>query len=134
MDLPPKDLFLQSLNRCAESENFIPSFYDRFIGSSDEIREKFKKTSFEKQNAMLLRSLRLSAGATSGDPEALNELNERAETHDRHHLNIEPRHYETWRSAIIETASEFDPEWNSATENAWHTILGHVINHMIRHY
>ncbi len=83
---------------------------------------------------MLLRSLKLAAGATSGDPESLRELNERAETHDRHHLDIQPKHYEAWRTTIIETAKEFDPSWNEEVEEAWHTILGHVIKHMIRHY
>ncbi len=133
-DRTPKDRFLDSLDRCAESEKFIPAFYARFIAASDEIGEKFKDTDFERQNRMLLRSLRLAAGATAGDSNALRELTERAETHDRHHLDIAPRLYDYWLSALIETASEFDGQWNDTIEEAWLSTLGHVINHMKRHY
>ncbi len=132
--LPQKDLFLQSLNRCSNDENFIPAFYERFFAADPEIRDKFRNTDFEKQNKMLLRSLQLAAGATSGDPDALHEMQERAETHDRHHLNIEPRFYDVWLSCVIATASEFDPKWDPPTHQAWKTILGHVINRMIKSY
>lgn len=43
---------------------------------------------------MLLRSLKLVAGATAGEPKSLREIRQRAETHDRYHLNIEPEHYD----------------------------------------
>ena len=132
--LPPKERFLASLDRCSNDESFIPSFYDRFLGHSEEIREKFAHTDFDKQNQMLLRSLRLSAGATAGQPESLREIRERAVTHNRQHLNIEPRLYETWLTTVVNTAREFDPEWDDTIEEAWKTVLGHVISHMIRHY
>lgn len=115
-------------------DQFIPAFYDRFLSTSDEIRDKFKHTDFEKQNEMLLHSLTLSAGATSGDPESLREVRERAETHDRHHLNIEPRLYEFWTTSVIDTAREFDDEWNTTVEEAWNTILGFVVRHMTKYY
>ncbi len=130
----PKELFLASLERCASDEAFIPAFYRRFLATSDEIREKFQDTNFEQQNRMLLRSLKLSAGATFGEPESLRELRDRAETHDRHHLNIRPGLYQLWLKAVIATAREYDVEWDAAIESAWNTILGHVINHMIRYY
>ena len=133
-ELPPKERFLSSLDRCSNHESFIPSFYERFLGHSKEIREKFAHTDFDKQNQMLLRSLRLSAGATAGQPESLREIRERAETHDRHHLNIEPRLYDTWLTTVVNTAREFDPEWDDTIEEAWKTVLGHVISLMIRHY
>jgi hypothetical protein len=43
---------------------------------------------------MLRRSLKLSAGATEGESAALAELKERAETHDRNHLDIKPELYD----------------------------------------
>ena len=135
MDDPtPKDRFLKSLKRCAESEDFIPAFYDRFLSASEDIRTMFRHTDFDHQNRMLLRSLRLAGEAVAGHPDALREIRERAETHDRHHLNIEPRLYELWRSALIETSRRFDEQWDDDIEKAWHTILGHVISHMIKYY
>ncbi len=130
----PKNLFLQSLERCSEDEDFIASFYDNFLGASEEVREKFAETDFTRQNRMLLKSLRLCAGATAGDLAALRELRERAETHDRQHLNIRPELYDLWLDAIIKTAREYDELWSPDIEEAWNTILGHVIHHMIKYY
>lgn len=132
--LTPRDQFLNSLDRCMENEDFMPAFYDRFLSTSEEIRDKFRHTNFEQQNKMLLRSLRLAAGATAGDSEALKELRERARTHDRNHLNIEPQLYEIWLKAVIETVQEFDTEWDETVETTWRTILGYVISYMVKRY
>jgi len=128
----PKMLFLASLNRCRRSSNFLPMFYKRFIESSDIIRQKFLNTDFERQNKMLLESLRLIAAATSGDPEGLRELTERAETHDRNHHDIKEEHYEHWRHALIDSARTCDDQWNTPIEEAWNRILGFAIQRMIR--
>ncbi len=133
-ELTPKDRFLESVDRCADCGDFIPAFYERFLATSEEIREKFKDTDFKRQNRMLLRSLRLAAGATAGNPESLKEVRERAITHDREHLNIQPRLYKLWLNAIIATAREFDPQWDAKVESAWRRSLGHVIEHMIKYY
>lgn len=127
-------MFHRSLARCASDERFIPSFYERFLASSDEVRSKFVDTDFERQNAMLLKSLRLSVGATEGDPAALREMKERARSHDRRHLDIKPELYQYWLRSLIATASDFDAKWDYDVERAWNEILGHVIKHMTRHY
>lgn len=133
-ELTPRDLFLQSVNRCVGDPAFIPEFYERFLGSSEVIKHKFRFTDFDQQNKMLARSLELSAGATAGEAESLAEITERATTHDRHHLNIEPRMYDVWLETIVATASEFDEEWTESIEAAWRKILGHVVQRMVRKY
>ena len=130
----PRDLFYNSLERCTQSSSFIPSFYERFISSSPEIREKFKNTSFDRQNLMLLKSLQLSADATAGNPLAVHEITERAESHNRHHHDIKPELYELWLENLILTAREYDKEWDDMIEDAWRTILGIVIRRMCRSY
>ncbi len=132
--LPPKDLFLQSVKRCTASSGFIPAFYNRFLNSSEEIRKKFRFTDFDKQHQMLTRSLELCVGATAGDPDSLAEMRQRATSHDRDHLNIEPRWYDSWLETIIATARDFDDQWSDEVESAWRTILGHVVGYMIRKY
>ena len=64
----------------------------------------------------------------------MHEIRERAETHDRHHLDIKPELYEYWFDSVIETARQFDPEWNDDVEQSWSTILGYVIRHMAKFY
>lgn len=128
------ELFLDSLERCARSKKFIPTFYNRFLSASDDVSDKFLHTDFEHQNRMLLQSLRLAAHAVGGLPEGLREIRERAVSHGRRHLNIEPRLYNYWRSALIETSRQFDDQWDDDIEEAWLTILEHVISQMIKHY
>ena len=133
-DSSPKNIFLDSLNRCEADDKFIPSFYERFTGSSEDVRSRFEETSFDKQNRMLLRSPSLAAGATGGDPEALDELTERARTHNRHHLDIKPELYDLWLETLISTAQKFDSKWSESIEAAWRSILGFVIHRMVAKY
>lgn len=133
-ELTPKEDFLASLNRCEESEDFLTAFYGRFLDSSQDVRDKFRYTEFRKQKAMLSKSLQLAAGATNGEAESLQDLHERSKTHDRWHHNIKPEMYELWLESLIQTAQEFDPEWNETTESHWRSILGHVIAHMVKRY
>lgn len=130
----PKHKFIKSLTRCASNRQFFPKFYERFMASSEDVRHRFRFTSFKEQNKMLLRSLQLSAHATDGDPKALAELRERGKTHDRHHLDITPELYDLWLESLVATAREFDGEWDDSVESAWRTILGFVIHRMISAY
>lgn len=132
-DLGPKDLFLGSLTRCDRNGTFVEQFYERFM-ASPEVREKFVTTDFARQRRMLRRSLELMARASAGEPDGLRELNDRAETHSRANLNIEPRLYGIWLDSLIETARRSDPEWTPTVELAWREILGIAIRHMIKAY
>ena len=105
MSSRPGVVFQQSLARCLEDDQFLASFYERFLGASEEIRLKFADTDFPAQHRMLERSLRLSAAAAEGDRAALQEINERAVSHDHEHLDIRPELYELWLDAIIVTAA-----------------------------
>ena len=130
----PKKLFLTSLKRCEANPGFLASFYERFMKSSDEVARYFRFTNFEKQHKMLMKSLELSARATEGDREGLREIAMRAETHSRPYLNVRPPLYQLWLDSLIAAASEFDPEWDDETEQAWRRILGFIIKHMVSHY
>ena len=134
MPLSPKEHFLRSLERCKKNPEFIETFYERFLTSSDEIADKFRYTDFERQHDMLVHSLELAAHAVEGDHEALEELNKQAIRHSRDDLDIRPDLYPIWLSTIIDTASEFDPFWDATVHNAWQTVLKHVIHHMASKY
>lgn len=136
MDNPtsPKDEFIASLDRCTQSAGFVPAFYRRFMSTCDEVREKFAETDFDQQNKMLVRSLRLIAKAMTGSPQGMQELRSRAETHDRHHLNIRRGLYDLWLSSVIETAREFDDQWSLDVEDSWKRTLKYAIDFMVRRY
>lgn len=129
----PKDLFLASLARCVQG-GFADRFYERFLATSPDVRDKFASTNFERQKPRLVRSLELIAAATEGRPTGLRELHERAETHSRRNLNIQPELYDLWLDAAISTAAETDPTWSPTLEAAWRQILGVAIWHMVKEY
>ena len=112
----------------------MPTFYDYFLSSSEDIRKKFRHTDFDRQHKMLLSSLRLASEAALGNPEGLKELRERGETHNRQHHNIEPGFYDLWLSSLIKAARKYDELWDNEIEVAWGIVLGHFIRHMIRYY
>ncbi|MGE3509764.1 MAG: globin [Vicinamibacterales bacterium] len=132
--LGPKDVFLDSLARCDHDQRFIAKFYERFTASSPEVQAKFAFTDFTRQQRMLRRSLELIAKATAGDSEGLRELNDRAETHGRTALRIEPALYDLWLEALLATAAECDAAWTAHVEGAWREILGIAIHHMTKKY
>ena len=132
--MPPRSCFLDSLKRCNESPEFISAFYKRFLSSSEDIRYLFRNTDFARQEMMLRDSLALIADATEGDTWGLIHLRERARSHSRAHLNIEPRFYELWLDACIDTAEAHDPQWSPDIEQAWRLILGYGIKEMTRYY
>jgi hypothetical protein len=136
--IPSKELvrrrtFLESLERCGQGA-FVDRFYERFLASSSEVRAKFASTDFGRQRLMLLRSLQLIAAAADGDPEGVEELHARAETHARSRLNIEPHLYDLWLESAIASAVEADPLWSPEVETAWRSILGAAIRHLRSQY
>ena len=64
----------------------------------------------------------------------LAEIKMRGESHDRHHLDIKPHLYDLWLSSVIASARIHDKSWDTRTEDAWKTILGHVIHRMKKAY
>ena len=130
----PKDVFLASLDRCLASSDFFERFYERFLATHEEVRSKFADTDFTQQHEMIEKSLGLVAAATVGERAGLAELHERAITHDRRHLDIRPELYDFWLTAIMETASESDPEWTAEIEKTWRDTLGYAIAYMTHRY
>jgi hemoglobin-like flavoprotein len=132
-ELVRRRIFLESLARCGRGA-FVDRFYERFLASSPEVRAKFASTDFGRQRQMLLRSLELIAAAADGDPEGVEDLNARAETHSRSGLNIAPHLYDLWLESAIASAVEADPLWAPEVETAWRSILGAAIRHLSSQY
>lgn len=129
-----KKVFLQSLRRCKEKEDFIDRFYRRFLSTSDEVRQMFADTNFSLQRIKLLKSLEMMVLAIEGIPDAVHQLNERAISHDHNHLNVKPELYDYWLESLLQTVVECDEQYNPEVEMAWRKVTGHVIQHMIAKY
>lgn len=124
MDAQVLQIARDSLSRCNQGSGFLDRFYELFIASSAEIREKFADTDFEKQRKVLSDSLflMLSAAGTSGGF-AHAQLSQLARKHDRNHLDIKPEWYQLWLDCLMQAAEESDPEFSPEVEAAWRASL-----------
>jgi hemoglobin-like flavoprotein len=130
------DLFLQSLTRCLAAPAFLEGFYDRFVGSSEEVREKFRGVDLKRQIRMLQDSLYVSAVAVQGEEgsPARGALPFLAARHSRHDLDIRPELYDLWIDCLIETARAHDPQFGPEVESAWRETLTLVADYMKERY
>ena len=136
MDARSRDTFLASFNRCRTSAGFLEAFYERFVASSEEIREKFKGTDMKRQVRMLEDSLFVVAVAVQGEEGSLarGDLPRIAARHSRQDLDIRPGLYDLWLECLIETVRTHDPQFSSEIEAAWRETLGFGIDKMRERY
>jgi len=128
--------FVASLKRCLAQPDFLLHFYGLFMDSSDEVREKFKHTDFERQTKVLADSLWVMSVAAQGDRkgEAWAGLRELAERHSRARLDIRPGLYDLWLECLIVAARRHDPLFSPEVEASWRETLAVGIEYMRSKY
>ncbi|MCA9604630.1 MAG: globin [Myxococcales bacterium] len=124
--------FEDSMHRCLEHPTFLRRFYDRFIGSSPEVAEKFANTNLDRQAQMLEDSLRLVLKAAVGVEAGRDHLAQIAELHSRRSLGIGAHLYQFWLDSLVSVASETDAEWDESLDDVWRAALQPCIDRMIR--
>jgi hemoglobin-like flavoprotein len=132
----PAQTFVASLKRCLTKPDFLLNFYGIFMGSSDEVREKFKNTDLERQTRILAESLWVMAVAAQAPPEspAWGDLPRLAALHGRYNLDIQPELYDGWLDCLVEAARRHDPQFSPEIEEAWRQTLGVGIEYMRSKY
>jgi hemoglobin-like flavoprotein len=124
-----------SLNRCAAKADFLDLFYERFLNSSPDVREKFANTDFVHQKRALLASFHLMLLAAEDEEKGPERyLRELAATHGKEQLDIGSYLYDLWLDSLLETVRECDPEWTPEIEQAWEKVMGVGINYLLLHY
>jgi hemoglobin-like flavoprotein len=130
------ETFRASLRRCLADTAFLHEFYELFMASSPEVREKFSSTEFPRQTRVLADSLYIMAVASESKDDAIawKELDRLAERHSRADLDIRPELYASWLECLLEAARDFDPEFSPAVEKAWRSALAAGIEHLRSRY
>jgi hemoglobin-like flavoprotein len=130
------DLFVASLKRGLASPGFMESFYEGFVSSSPEVREKFRNTDLQRQARMLSDSLYALAVAVQGPvgSPAWRDMPRLAERHSRKDLAIPPALYDHWLACLLDTARRYDPQFTPETEAAWRSTLSVGIEYMKARY
>ena len=128
--------FRASLGRCLVTQDFLHRFYDLFIASSEEVREKFKHTEFARQTRVLSDSLYIMAVAAESSDEgvAWKEIDRLAAGHSRTQLDIRPELYDTWLECLLKAARDHDPQFSADVEAAWRQTLAPGIERLRSRY
>src|SRR5215470_3431238 len=122
-------LFRSSVNRCLADEEFLEDFYDHFIASSDEVREKFKNTDMAAQKRALADSLYVLAVAAQGSQASPSwkQLERLARRHSRAEMDIRPGLYDLWLDSLLKAVAEHDEDYSPAIDSAWRAVLAEGI-------
>lgn len=124
-----------SLSRCSRDPEFLDRFYQLFMDSSPDVREKFAQTDFDRQKKVLSDSLFLmltAAGTTSGL--ARVQLEKLAKRHSRNDLDVKPEWYSLWLDTLMKTVAEFDPEYSDQIDAAWRESMKDSIEVLVAGY
>ena len=117
--------FSESLARVSAQDDFYERFYTRLFGSSDEIGNFFLGRDMPSIIAKLRVTLMMVAETAEGKPGLTMYLEMLGKIHRR--VSVEPRFFQLWRDALIDTVAASDSEFDDEVRGAWERTLDHVI-------
>jgi len=132
--LPDLDAVTASYHRCRVDERFIETFYDRFLGKSKEVADKFRATDFTRQRFMLRESLLMILLFHHGEQGAIDELERLAVRHSRRGLDIPVHLYSLWLDSLCEAVEAHDPEYEPSLEHSWRAAMQPGIDLLVSRY
>jgi len=129
----------KSYGRCMVTRQtkdaFFRTFYDKFLKSNSEIREKFKNTQFEKQITMLKNAISMAIlYAEKKDELAWDVLTKIRHSHSRSKRDVKPEYYGYWLECLLDTLRECDPQFNVQLEAHWREMLKITIDYIVKGY
>jgi len=121
--------YKRSLSIQKNGSGFFDSFYDRFLGSDEEIAKRFENTDMDLQQSMLKKSFySLFAFYASGQTD--DSIRNIAEKHNHKNLDIRPEFYDLWLECLIATVKQYDGEFSEDIELAWRLVMTPGITYM----
>ncbi|WP_043320186.1 globin [Microbulbifer sp. HZ11] len=121
MENTDSDTVFQSYGRCCNNERFFIDFYDRFMGSSAEIRALFVDTDMAAQRHLLRNGIMQLVLHARGMPDT--KLRALGCSHSRSGFNIRPEWYLLWLDALIATLWQHDPYFSDDIARAWRRTI-----------
>ena len=135
MDRSEIEVFNDSLARCLRGEQFFQRFYELFLESSAEVREKFQATDFRKQRRMLQSSFYMLVEYVAlGWPECQAYLERIGAAHGKFGRDISPHLYDLWLDCLLRAVQENDSQYCSEVEAAWRFMMGAGIGFLKSRY
>ncbi len=127
--------FNDSLARCGRGDQLFQRFYDLFLDSSAEVREKFRNADVRKVRRELKTAFyMLVEYMAMGWPECEAYLERIARVHGRQGRDIAPHLYDLWLECLLRAVKEHDALWSSEVEAAWRYMMGAGISFLKSRY
>jgi hemoglobin-like flavoprotein len=120
--------FQQSHRRVRRKAGFYGSFYNNFIAQSKEIREFFHARDTTQLQHKLRETLQIMDNAVEGKPGVVLYMQMLGRIHQR--LNVEPRHLQMWKMALLNTVKCYDAEYDSRVQAGWEEAIELAIGMM----
>lgn len=130
MDQEPLALAKASYERCLKAPDFLLAFYRQFFRVCPGAEPLFAKTDLDRQARLLQHALGLLLAFPKEQPKEPTVLTRLAIKHGPGELNIEPGWYPLFLRALVETVTQFDPEFTPVVAEAWRTVLAPGISYM----
>lgn len=127
------ELFHNSFERCMARPDFLDIFYERFVETSAEVREKFRGTDFRKQKRVLRVSLYSIVSAIVRRESDLGFLSDIARTHSASGYGIKPAMYQLWLDCLVIAVAQCDDEFNDEIARVWIEAMKQGIVYMVQH-
>jgi hemoglobin-like flavoprotein len=128
-------VFEASLKRCEARPDFLDIFYDKFLASAPEVKEKFAHTNFARQKELLRTSfhhLLLVARDPKQGPDLY--LQDVAVHHGAGQMAIGAHLYDLWLDSLLDTVRICDPECFPEVEAAWEEVMMVGIHYLCANY
>ena len=123
------DPVVASYHRCREDEQFVETFYDLFMGMSDEVAKLFEHTDFKRQRLMLRESLLEMLCYSRGMDGVDEDIVKLAERHSG--LGIKPEMYAMWLDSLCDAVQKHDPEYTPAIGQQWRDAMQKGIDFLL---
>lgn len=121
--------FNDSYQRVMSSEEqFFETFYQKFIESSDSIKQLFEDVDMAVQKQMLNDSFMYLISFSKP-----NDVIERLAIKHAGVKGIDSEMYDSWLTSIVDAVKVHDPKFSVEVERAWRFVLDPGINYMKEH-
>ncbi len=127
------DSYARVLSMDGDSDLFFSKFYEKFMSTSPEVRDKFKNTDMKRQKKMLKLALyqMLSFFMHKKSADYMQGI---AESHAKKDKDIAPHLYELWLDSLVDTVKELDPKFDPDVGLAWKSVMSMGITYMKDRY
>jgi hemoglobin-like flavoprotein len=122
------ECFQQSLRRVCLKTGFYDSFSGNFIAQSEEISGFFHAKDTTQLKHKLQETLQMVSDVAEGKPGLVLYLETLGRIHQR--LNVEQRHLEMWKDALLKTVKCYDDDYDSQVKAGWVVVIDMTIAFM----